>query len=350
VGSNPTSSATSLSELIAELRASQVEEMSMRTPLTSRFDLTVPVVGAPMAGAAGGRLAAAISASGGLGMIGAGGAATPAWIAEQARIAAAGGRAWGVGLLAWVVEANPAQLAAVAELAPPLVSVSFGPYQRHLETLKRAGCAVATQVGTVAEALAAERAGVDLIVARGGEGGGHGRNDVATLPLLQAVLDRVSVPVLAAGGIGTPRGLAAVLAAGAAGAWVGTAFLACQEATVVAAARERIVAADQTDTSYGRVFDVGLRQAWPPEYGGRALRNAFFERWQGRELELATDEGAHAELLAALDSHDFDTGCIYAGQGVGLIQGSRSAAEVVADLASAADLLRRAAAGIVGGA
>src|SRR6266496_2612864 len=179
------------------------KEKIMRTPLTARFDLAVPVVGAPMAGAAGGRLAAAISASGALGMVGAGGAATTAWIAEQGRIAAASGRAWGIGLLAWVLEANPAQVDAVAELAPPLVSVSYGPYQRHLAILKQAGSAVATQVGTLAEARAAEQAGVDLIVARGGEGGGHGRNDVATLPLLQAVLDHVSVPVLAAGGIAT---------------------------------------------------------------------------------------------------------------------------------------------------
>jgi nitronate monooxygenase len=314
----------------------------MRTPLTDRFGLAVPVVGAPMAGAAGGRLAAAISSSGALGMVGVGGAATPAWIAEQGRIAAAGGRAWGVGLLAWALEANPAQVDAVAALAPPLVSVSYGPYERHIATLKQAGSAVATQVGTVAEARAAERAGVDLIVARGGEGGGHGRNDVATLPLLQAVLDQVSVPVLAAGGIGTARGVAAVLAAGAAGAWVGTAFLACPEATVVPAARDRIVSATETDTGYGRVFDVGLRLAWPPEYGGRALRNAFFERWEHREVELAGDEHAHDELLAALDRHDFDTACIYAGQGVGLVQRSRPAAEVVADLATAADLLHHA--------
>jgi nitronate monooxygenase len=319
------------------------KEKIMRTPLTSRFDLAVPVVGAPMAGAAGGRLAAAISASGALGMVGAGGAATTAWIAEQGRIAAASGRAWGIGLLAWVLEANPAQVDAVAELAPPLVSVSYGPYQRHLAILKQAGSAVATQVGTLAEARAAEQAGVDLIVARGGEGGGHGRNDVATLPLLQAVLDHVSVPVLAAGGIATARGLAAVLAAGAAGAWVGTAFLACPEATVVPAARDRIVSASQTDTSYGRVFDVGLRQAWPPEYGGRALRNRFFERWEGREPELTSDDHAYAELLAALERHDFDTACIYAGQSVGLIQRSRPAAEVVADLATAAELLRRTA-------
>lgn len=201
------------------------------------------------------------------------GGATPSWIAEQGRIAAASGRAWGVGLLAWTLEANPALLDAVADLAPPLVSVSYGPYERHLAILKQAGSAVATQVGTLFEARAAEEAGVDLIVARGGEGGGHGRNDVATLPLLQAVLDHVSVPVL--------------------------------------------------------------------EYGGRALRNRFFERWEGREPELAGDDHAHAELLAALDRNDFDTACIYAGQSVGLIQRPRPAAEVVADLATAAELLRR---------
>jgi nitronate monooxygenase len=314
----------------------------MRTQLTDRFDLAVPVVGAPMAGAAGGRLAAAISSGGALGMIGAGDAAAPEWIAEQGRVAAASGRAWGVGLLAWVVDARPEQLDAVVELAPPLVSVSYGPYERHVDRLKQAGSTVATQVGTIDEARAAERAGIDLIVARGGEGGGHGRNDVATLPLLQAVLDEVGVPVLAAGGIATARGLAAVLAAGAAGAWVGTPFLACPEATVPPAAVERILAAGQDDTSYGRVFDVGFRQGWPVEYGGRALRNRFFDRWQGREAALATDEDAHAELLAAYERRDYETACVYAGQSVGLVRRSRPAAEVVADLAGAAELLRRA--------
>src|SRR5262249_21849694 len=88
-----------------------------------------------------------------------------------------------------------------------------------LPALREAGVTVATQAGTLAEAQAAEQAGVDVIVARGGEGGGHGRNDVATLPLLQMVLDAVAAPVLAAGGITRPPGPAAVLAAGAGGAW-----------------------------------------------------------------------------------------------------------------------------------
>ncbi len=182
-----------------------------------------------------------------------------------------------------------------------------------------------------------------MLVARGGEGGGHGRNDVATLPLLQAVLDAVTVPVLAAGGVGTARGLAGVLAAGAAGAWVGTAFLACTEAATSAGARELLLAAADTDTVYGRVFDVGQRLGWPPQYGGRALRNGFFDRWVGREAELAADDVAAAELRAARERGDFDVAGVYAGQGVSLLRAERAAADVLREFAGAEGLLDRAA-------
>ncbi len=221
--------------------------------------------------------AAAVSASGGLGMVGAAPTSTADWVREQCTVARAGGT-FGVGLLAWSLAQDDALVDVVVGEAPALVSLSYGPYERWIAPLQAAGIVVATQVGTLGEAVAAEQAGVNLLVARGGEGGGHGRNDVGTLPLLQGVLDAVTVPVLAAGGIGTARGLAAVLAAGAAGAWVGTAFLACTEAATSAGARERLLTAAETDTAYGRVFDVGQRLAWPPEYGGRALRNAFFDR------------------------------------------------------------------------
>ena len=314
----------------------------MRTWLTDRFGMTVPVVAAPMAGVSTGRLAAAVSAAGGLGMLGLGPTSTPQRVREQCAVAREAGP-FGVGLMAWALAQDDALVDVVAGEAPALVSVSYGPYARWVAPLQSAGIVVATQVGTLAEAVAAEQAGVDVLVARGGEGGGHGRDDVGTLPLLQAVLDAVQVPVLAAGGIGTARGLAAVLAAGAAGAWVGTAFLVCTEAATSASARERLLAAADTDTAYGRVFDVGQRLAWPPEYGGRALRNAFFDRWVGREVELAGDDLAAAGLRAAREHGDLDVACVYAGQGVGLLRAERAAADVVADLAGAAALLDRAA-------
>jgi nitronate monooxygenase len=316
--------------------------MSVRTWLTERFGLTVPVVAAPMAGVSTGRLAAAVSAAGGLGMLGVGPTSTPDRVREQCAVARAGGT-FGVGLLAWALAEDDALVGVVAGEGPALVSLSYGPYDRWIAPLQAEGIVVATQVGTLEEAVAAEQAGVDVLVARGGEGGGHGRNDVATLPLLQGVLDAVQVPVLAAGGIGTSRGLAAVLAAGSAGAWVGTAFLACTEAATSAGARELLVAAADTDTAYGRVFDVAQRLAWPPEYGGRALRNAFFDRWAGREDELAGDDVAAAELGAAREHGDFDVAYVYAGQGVALLRAERAAADVMGQLAGAEALLDRAA-------
>jgi nitronate monooxygenase len=314
----------------------------LHTSFTEIFGVDIPVVGAPMAGVSGGRLAAAVSAGGGLGMIGVGNATTAEAIRTEAAAAIEGGRPFGIGLMGWALPGLPAQFDATLEAAPALVSVSFGELQPWAVRFREAGIRVATQVGHVAEARAAADAGVDLIVARGREAGGHGLDAVGTLPLLQGVLDAVGVPVLAAGGIVTARGLAAVLAAGAAGAWVGTAFLASPEAANTAAARARILAARETDTTYGRVFDVAQQIPWPAEYGGRALANEYSRRWSGREDELAGDQDAQAELAAARKAGDYDTAYLYAGQGVGLVAEERSAAEIVAALGAGAERLLRA--------
>jgi nitronate monooxygenase len=311
------------------------------TWLTRKFGLSVPVVGAPMAGPGEGALAAAVSAAGGLGMVGVTASRSPDWVREQAATASAAGAAYGIGLMAWALERDQAQLEAVLEAPPSLVSVSFGAFEPYVDRLRAAGVPVTVQAGNLDEALRAERAGADFVVARGAEGGGHGRNQVGTLPLLQAVLDRLQVPVVAAGGIGTARGLAAVLAAGAAGAWVGTAFLTTREAGTPPAARARLLAADETGTAYGRVFDVAQRLGWPEEYGGRGLRNAYFDRWADRLDVLAVDDEAAAELARGQREQDFDTAYVYAGQGAGLLTEERSVADVLAELARAEDLLRR---------
>jgi nitronate monooxygenase len=316
--------------------------VSMQTWLTETLGVTVPVVCAPMAGVANGPLASAVSTAGGLGMIGVGARTDLEWIAEQGRIATASGRPFGVGLQAWVLERNPAQLEAALAIGPALISVSYGPYPPYAKRIQQAGIPMATTVGTLAEARAAAEAGVDVIVARGAEGGGHGRDQVATLPLLEAVLDLVSVPVLAAGGIASARGLAAVIAAGAAGGWVGTAFLTCVEGMGSATAHARLIAATDTDTVYGRVFDLGSRAGWPTEFGERALRNQFFDRWVGREAELATDAEAVAGFAEASAAQNFDVACLDAGQGVALLTAERTAAEVVAEFAGAGERLRQA--------
>ncbi|WP_329484708.1 nitronate monooxygenase [Kribbella sp. NBC_01484] len=297
--------------------------------LTEKFGLSVPVVGAPMANVSGGRLVAAISVAGGLGMLGAGSAVTADWIRTEGSIAAASGKPYGIGLMAWSVRERPEHLEAVLELKPALVSLSFGDYTPYVEPLQKAGIVVATQAGTVADAREAVDAGVDVIVARGAEAGGHGRNAVATLPLLQAILELTELPVLAGGGISGPRGVAAVLAAGAAGAWIGTAFLTCQEALTSEPVRRRVIAADETDTVYGTVFDAASRAGWPDEFGGRALRNAYFDTWQGREDELKTDDAGHTDYVEGTRAADPARASIYAGQGVGSLTGQPTAAEVL---------------------
>lgn len=310
--------------------------------LAERFGVTVPVVGAPMAAVSGGRLTGAISAAGGLGMLGAGSAVTADWIRTEGAVAAETGRPYGIGLMAWSLPEHRDHLEAVLELRPTLVSVSFGEYRPYVEPLRAAGITVATQAGTVADAREAVAAGVDVIVARGAEAGGHGRNAVGTLPLLQAVLDLTDLPVLAGGGISGPRGLAAVLAAGAAGAWAGTAFIACTEALTAAPNRQRLLEAAETDTVYGRVFDAASRAGWPDEFGGRALRNPFYDTWEGREDELATDDAAHAQYVTGARTADPATTSLYAGQGIGALTSARPAAEVIASFATYQTHLRKA--------
>lgn len=301
----------------------------MRPPAS--LQTRVPLIGAPMAGPAGGRLAHAITRAGGLGMVGVGPGRDAEWVRQEAAVAGADGTAYGLGLLAWALEAAPGQLEAALELRPALVSVSFGPYAGPVRRLREAGILTATQVGSLADLDEAVAAGVDVVVVRGAEGGGHGRNDLGTLPLLQLALERTDLPVYAAGGILNHRGLAAVLAAGAAGAWVGTAFLGCEESEGSPAAKAALFAADET--GYGRVFDRAQQAAWPREFGGRAVANAFFEEWVGREDEL--DEEALDRFRAAVAAQDFSVAHVYAGQGVAALTGETTAADVVAGFARA---------------
>lgn len=320
----------------------------MRTWLTEQFELTLPLISAPMAGVSGGRLAAAVSSGGALGMIGVSPASSPSWLNSQLKLLAETQKPYGVGLLGWALEMSDSPMRQVIAARPDLVAISFGDVERWVAPLHDNGIALAAQAGNLLEAFDLEDMGVDLVVVRGGEGGGHGRNEVATLPLLQAVLNEVDVPVVAAGGIATGRGLAAVLAAGAAGAWVGTAFTCCPEADTSMEAQDAIVRAELGDTVYGRIFDIAQQIPWPMEYGGRALRNQFTDIWQGRESELAAGTPASVaasdQVQAARQAADVRYAPVYAGQAAGLVDSERPVAEVLAEFATAADHLRAVAA------
>ena len=207
-------------------------------------------------------------------------------------------------------------------------------------------------VGSVDEAVAAVRAGVDVIVAQGAEAGGHVRGTVSTLALVPAVVDAVgavgSVPVVAAGGIADGRGLAAVLALGAQGAWIGTRFLLADEANVHTEYRERLMAADAHDTAYTEAFSDGWADA--PH---RVLRNATLTAWEGAGRPRAPDRPGEGEVIARTPNGSAITRyhmglaqaategrvremALYAGQGVGLARVCEPAADIVHGLCTEA--------------
>jgi nitronate monooxygenase len=312
------------------------------TPLTRWFDLTTPVIGAPMAGVAGGALARAVSEGGGIGMIGISGSHTADFLTEQCAIPADAQVPFGVGLMIWVLETRPELFEATIAAQPSLVSVSFGDPAPYVGPLHDAGIAVAAQVNTTADVHRAVDAGVDVLVAQGTEAGGH-TGQRSTLPLLQEVLTLTDRPVVAAGGIATGRGMAAMLVAGAAGVWIGTPLLSCTEGLNSPALRERVRAASGDSTVLTRAFDVAEGLAWPERWPGRALVNDFSRVWHGREDELRGDGAARQLVAEGRRTGDPDAAPVYAGESVGLVATERSATDVVRELDAGAEKALRAA-------
>jgi nitronate monooxygenase len=316
--------------------------MRIATALTDLLHLRAPIVNAPMTPAAGGELARAVGDGGGFGMLGFDEDESEDDIRAQIAILLRDGeRAFGIGLAAWVIERRPQLLDIAIGARPKLISISFGDPTQHIAAIKSAGIIASAMVQSRAWARTALDAGADILVAQGTEAGGHTGN-VGTLPLLQIVLDMTDKPVLAAGGIATGRGIAAALAAGAAGAWIGTPFLVARESRSPKSAQERVLASDETQTIKTHVYDRLQEKPWPDEFGGRALRNPFAETWDGREDELMRTPEAVAQFKEAKASRDYTRAHIYAGQSVGLVDKVEGAADIVTRLAN--DAVQRLAA------
>jgi nitronate monooxygenase len=242
---------------------------------------------------------------------------------------------WGVGFQSWATTAPTIERA--LSYGPRAVMLSFGDAGPLIAPVRAAGALLIMQVTDLAEARQAIAAGADIIVAQGTEAGGHGQGR-STLPFVPAVVDLAApTPVLAAGGIADGRGVAAALALGAAGALIGTRFLATLETLADPYVAKAIIAASGDDTERSRVSDIARESAWPARYPARTLRNSFFDQWRGREDELAANGAARQAYRDAIARGELPPDPIWAGEAADLVTEVAPAAELVAQLARQAE-------------
>ena len=316
----------------------------MRTPVCELLGIEQPIVQAPVGPAAVPRLAAAVSDAGALGMV------SLTWTADTAsavrETAALTSRPFGGNLvLAWD---QHRRLDDALEAGLRIVSLAWGDPAGYVDRAHDAGALVLHTVGSAQEARRSVAAGADVIVAQGWEAGGHVWGRIATLPLVPAVVDAVApVPVIAAGGIGDARGVAAVLALGAQAAWLGTRFLLAEESPVHEDYRRRLIAAAETDAQwYADLYEIG----WP-DAPHRALRNSTAAAWEAAGRPGPGGRPGEGEVIAhaasgepivryssalALEGTTGDVGALslWAGQGVALANRTQPAADIIAELTS----------------
>src|SRR4051794_11240510 len=321
------------------------------TALCTLLGIKHPILNASMAGTATGRLAAAVSEAGGFGMIGGTNSAGASWLREQIGIARSlTARPFGVGFISAFPDTE--ELAQVArDEGVAAINHSFADPTPFVGPTHAAGIKIFVQVQTLAQAIRAAKAGVDVIIAQGGEAGGHA-GSLGTFALLPAVVDAVApIPVVAAGGIADGRGLAAALLLGAQGAWMGTRFVTSHEWGGASWEQAAVVAATSDDTVQTRLYDLNGERPFPAENPDRVLRNDFVDRWAGRESEIPEYRGElQAELAAGEEGGDLAVAGVSAGVSAGLITSARPAAEIVQSIVNEAEsLLRERPRALLGG-
>jgi nitronate monooxygenase len=320
--------------------------MAISTRLTQRFGLTHPVILAPMDVIAGGKLAAAVSGAGGLGMLGGGYSDDDGWFERE--FDAAGNQGVGCGFITWALRQNPKVLDAVIARKPKAIFLSFDDPEPFASKAKAAGIPVICQLQTRADAERAIDCGVDVIVAQGTEGGGHGGMR-ATLTLVPELADLIAkrapqTLLCAAGGIVDGRGLAAALMLGADGAVVGTRFWASKEALVPASLHDAALAASGDDTVRQSVLDIVRERPWPARYTGRVLKNEFVCEWLGREGELRHARADQVERYrVASKAANPAIAATIVGEGVGLIHAIEPAAVILERMVAEAEALLKGA-------
>lgn len=304
----------------------------MKTEITKLFDIKYPIIQGGMAWVATAELATAVSEAGGLGIIGAGGAPA-SWVKEQIqKVKKKTNKPFGVNLMLMNPEADQiAEL--IAEEKIEVVTTGAGNPEKYMKMWKEAGVKVVPVVASVALAKRMERAGADAVVAEGTESGGH-IGETTTMVLVPQVVDAVSIPVIAAGGIADGRGVAAAFMLGAKAVQMGTIFVAAEESIASDAYKNKIVKAKDIDTkvtgrSTGHPVRV-LRNQQSKEYLRLEAEGASLE-----ELEKLTLGG----LKKAVVDGDVIHGSVMAGQIAGLVKEIRSCKDIVEGLNAEAESL-----------
>ncbi|MCL4445397.1 MAG: nitronate monooxygenase [Actinobacteria bacterium] len=307
--------------------------MIVRTRLTELLQVEHPVMLAGMGGVSYAPLVSAVSDAGGFGCIGASTMAPNEMVSEIAAVRSATDKPFGVDLLTAMPGGMAAQVDLIIEGGASAFVAGLGVPSEVVDQCHRNGLIVINMCGKVDHAVKAVDAGCDIVVAQGTEAGGH-TGQVATMPLVPLIVDAVGdrVPVVAAGGIFDGRGLAAALALGADGVWVGTRFIATPEARGVAGYKEALVASREDATTVSRAYSGKTM---------RVIRNEYTDYFDQHPDELArfpeqlsrsfSDGVLHLGGDSATPGVDPRRECFPAGQGVGGIT----------DLTPAADLVRR---------
>ena len=310
--------------------------MTLHTPLCDLLGVEHPILLAGMGGVSYAPLAAAVSNAGGYGVLGMAGTSPDFIRLQMAQVRDLTDKPFGVDLLAATPDALTASVDAIIEGGASSFVAGLGVPLPIIERLKDAGLKVMVVCGAVKHAVKAQQAGCDAVICQGGEGGGH-TGLVGTLPLVAQAVDAVDIPVVAAGGLHDGRGLAAALALGAQGVWMGTRFIASNEAHAGDLYRQAVLEAADEDTVRTR------------SYSGKPMRvrkNAWVDDWEARPADIqpfpqqaivSIQAGAMGGIGGQIEGLDVDRSCFAMGQSAGGIREVLPAGEIVARIMSEAE-------------
>lgn len=302
--------------------------MGLRTPLCDLLGVEKPIMLAGMGGVSYGELVAAVSNAGGYGVLGMAGRGPDFIRDEMRKVKSLSDKPFGVDLLAASPDSLTAAVDVIIEEGASSFVAGLGIPMPIMEKLKKAGLKVMVVCGAVKHAVKAEQAGCDAVICQGGEGGGH-TGLVGTMPLIAQAVDAVKIPVVGAGGIFDGRGLAASLALGAQGVWMGTRFIASKEAHAGALYQQAILEAADEDTVRTR------------SYSGKPMRvrkNSWVEEWEARpqdirpfpqQAQLSGQAGVMGGIGGQIEGLDPDRSCFAMGQSAGGVRDILPAGEIV---------------------